>query len=128
GKVKEDGHTCTRKAPHHGRFFVLYSGHHLAVSLLKTARGALGESSYIPKATAAVWERSRSSPVSRGCLSTPLLAIPGALSLIETKRMSDKVFLDTNILIYSYSVSDRVKQLTARKLIIETASHISTQV
>src|SRR5690606_11987182 len=65
GKVKEDGHTCTRKAPHHGRIFVLCSGHHLAVSLLKTAGGSLGESSYIPKATAAVWERSRSSPVSR---------------------------------------------------------------
>src|SRR5690606_32567026 len=39
-----------RKAPHHGRIFVLYSGHHLAISLVKTARGTLGESSHIPKA------------------------------------------------------------------------------
>src|SRR3546814_17348917 len=42
--------------------------------------------------------------------------------------MSDKVFLDTNILVYSYSVSEKDKQLTARKFIIETESYISTQV
>ncbi|WP_257670917.1 PIN domain-containing protein [Parapedobacter tibetensis] len=42
--------------------------------------------------------------------------------------MSDKVFLDTNILVYSYSVSEKDKQLTARKLITKTDSHISTQV
>jgi len=42
--------------------------------------------------------------------------------------MSDKVFLDTNILVYSYSVSEKDKQLTARKLITETDSYISTQV
>ncbi|MBK1440747.1 PIN domain-containing protein [Parapedobacter sp. ISTM3] len=42
--------------------------------------------------------------------------------------MSDKVFLDTNILVYSYSVSDKDKQLTARKIIAETDSYVSTQV
>jgi len=42
--------------------------------------------------------------------------------------MSDKVFLDTNILVYSYSISEKDKQLTARRLITETDSHISTQV
>ncbi len=42
--------------------------------------------------------------------------------------MSGRVFLDTNILVYSYSVSEKDKQLTARKLISETDSHISTQV
>lgn len=42
--------------------------------------------------------------------------------------MSDKVFLDTNILVYSYSVSEKAKQHTARQLISETTSHISTQV
>ncbi|SKB51925.1 PIN domain-containing protein [Parapedobacter luteus] len=51
-----------------------------------------------------------------------------ASSLTETKRMSDKVFLDTNILVYSYSVSDKDKQLTARKIIAETDSYVSTQV
>ncbi len=42
--------------------------------------------------------------------------------------MSDKVFLDTNVLVYSYSVSEEDKQLTARKLIAEADSYISTQV
>src|SRR5690554_2601604 len=42
--------------------------------------------------------------------------------------MSDKVFLDTNILVYSYSVSEKEKQLAARKLISDTDSQISTQV
>lgn len=42
--------------------------------------------------------------------------------------MSDKVFLDTNILVYSYSISEKEKQRTARKLISDTDSHISTQV
>lgn len=51
-----------------------------------------------------------------------------ALSLIETKQMKDKIFLDTNILVYSYSVADLQKQTIARKLIAENNSFISTQV
>ncbi|MGK6349838.1 PIN domain-containing protein [Parapedobacter sp. DT-150] len=42
--------------------------------------------------------------------------------------MSDKVFLDTNIIIYSYSSTEPEKQIIARKLIAETNSYISTQV
>ena len=43
--------------------------------------------------------------------------------------MSDtKVFLDSNILIYSYSNSEPEKQLVARNLILENDSWISTQV
>jgi len=42
--------------------------------------------------------------------------------------MNDKVFLDSNILIYSYSFTESDKQQTARKLIIENNSFISTQV
>ncbi|MGV3761452.1 hypothetical protein [Parapedobacter sp.] len=43
GRVREGGldftyrRTGARKAPHHGRVSVLCSGHHLAVSLRKTA-------------------------------------------------------------------------------------------
>ena len=44
------------------------------------------------------------------------------------KQMSGKVFLDSNILIYSYSNSEQGKQLIARKLITEYGSMISTQV
>ncbi len=42
--------------------------------------------------------------------------------------MNDKVFLDTNVLIYSYSNSEFNKQAVARKLIAEGNSFVSTQV
>ncbi|WP_262245665.1 PIN domain-containing protein [Parapedobacter soli] len=48
--------------------------------------------------------------------------------MTETRLISDKVFLDTNILVYSYSVSEKEKQEIVRNLISETDSHISTQV
>jgi predicted nucleic acid-binding protein len=44
------------------------------------------------------------------------------------KQTNDKVFLDTNILVYSYSNNELHKQKIARKLITETNSFISTQV
>jgi predicted nucleic acid-binding protein len=44
------------------------------------------------------------------------------------KPMNDKVFLDSNILVYSYSVTEIDKQLIARKLVESTYSFISTQV
>lgn len=42
--------------------------------------------------------------------------------------MSDKVFLDTNIIIYSYSSTEHEKQAIACKLIAEEQTYISTQV
>lgn len=42
--------------------------------------------------------------------------------------MTDSVFLDSNILIYSYSNSEINKQQIARKLVTESNSFISTQV
>jgi predicted nucleic acid-binding protein len=42
--------------------------------------------------------------------------------------MSDNVFLDSNILVYSYSNSELEKQGIARQLIAESNSYISTQV
>jgi predicted nucleic acid-binding protein len=42
--------------------------------------------------------------------------------------MSDRVFIDTNILVYSYSNSEPLKQAVARKLITDNNSYISTQV
>ena len=42
--------------------------------------------------------------------------------------MSDNVFLDSNVLVYSYSNSELDKQVIARKLIAESNSFISTQV
>ncbi|CAN5238534.1 PIN domain-containing protein [soil metagenome] len=44
------------------------------------------------------------------------------------KLMSDKVFLDTNILVYSYSNTEPAKQNIARNLILAHNSVISTQV
>jgi predicted nucleic acid-binding protein len=44
------------------------------------------------------------------------------------KPMSDKFFLDSNILVYSYSNTEIDKQLIARKLISENNTYISTQV
>lgn len=41
--------------------------------------------------------------------------------------MSDNVFLDTNILVYSYSTTEKDKQRISRKLIAESNSYISTQ-
>src|SRR3546814_1182082 len=58
----------------------------------------------------------------------PSLSTRKASNSTVTKRMSDRVFLDTNILVYSYSVSEHEKQVIARKLITETDSYISTQV
>jgi predicted nucleic acid-binding protein len=42
--------------------------------------------------------------------------------------MSDNVFLDSNILVYSYSNSEIQKQEIARQLVAESNSLISTQV
>ncbi len=42
--------------------------------------------------------------------------------------MRDNVFLDTNILVYSYSNSETEKQTIARRLITDSNSFISTQV
>lgn len=42
--------------------------------------------------------------------------------------MDDKVFLDTNIIIYSYSSTEPEKQAVASRLIAEENSYISTQV
>ncbi len=42
--------------------------------------------------------------------------------------MNDNIFLDSNILIYSYSNSEQVKQAVAQRLITENNSFISTQV
>lgn len=42
--------------------------------------------------------------------------------------MSDKVFLDSNIVVYSYSNSEPIKKQIARKLISENETVISTQV
>ena len=50
------------------------------------------------------------------------------LNLTGMKLMNDKVFLDTNILVYAYSNTEPDKQATARKVIAEYDSYISTQV
>jgi predicted nucleic acid-binding protein len=42
--------------------------------------------------------------------------------------MNDRIFLDTNILVYSYSKSEPNKQSIARNLISKNNSFISTQV
>jgi len=42
--------------------------------------------------------------------------------------MNNKVFLDTNILVYAYSNTELDKQSIARKLIVECDSYVSTQV
>ncbi len=42
--------------------------------------------------------------------------------------MSDNIFLDTNILVYSYSTTEPEKQTIARKLITDINSFVSTQV
>lgn len=44
------------------------------------------------------------------------------------KPMSDNVFLDSNVLVYSYSNSEINKQQIGRKLIADNHSFISTQV
>ncbi len=44
------------------------------------------------------------------------------------KLTKDKVFLDTNILVYSYSYSEKDKQKIAQSLIANSNSFISTQV
>lgn len=50
------------------------------------------------------------------------------LNLTEKKLMKDSVFFDTNILVYSYSDTEKEKQAVARNLITEYNSYISTQV
>ncbi|MGI4897014.1 MAG: PIN domain-containing protein [Janthinobacterium lividum] len=42
--------------------------------------------------------------------------------------MNDKIFLDSNILVYTYSNTELEKQVTARKLVAENNTFISTQV
>ncbi|MFO0322311.1 MAG: PIN domain-containing protein [Bacteroidota bacterium] len=42
--------------------------------------------------------------------------------------MNDKVFLDSNVLVYCYSTSDSSKQIIARNLSAMSNVHISTQV
>ncbi len=42
--------------------------------------------------------------------------------------MNDKVFLDSNILVYSYSITEPKKRAIARKLISQSQTFISTQV
>ncbi len=42
--------------------------------------------------------------------------------------MTDSIFLDTNILVYTYSDTELQKQTIARKLVSENISFISTQV
>lgn len=42
--------------------------------------------------------------------------------------MSDKVFLDSNVLVYAYSYNEPAKQLTARQIIQHQTTLISTQV
>ena len=42
--------------------------------------------------------------------------------------MNDSVFIDTNILVYSYSITEPDKQIIARKLISSKKAIISTQV
>lgn len=42
--------------------------------------------------------------------------------------MIDNIFIDTNVLVYTYSVSELSKQTIARKLIEQNISNISTQV
>jgi predicted nucleic acid-binding protein len=44
------------------------------------------------------------------------------------KLMNDRAFLDSNILVYTYSNTERDKQEIARNLIIKNNTHISTQV
>ena len=56
------------------------------------------------------------------------LLIQKAINLIGTKPMRDRVFLDSKILVYSYSNSEIDKQEIARKLIADSNSFISTQV
>jgi len=51
-----------------------------------------------------------------------------AIGSTGRKPMNDSVFLDTNILVYSYSFAELDKQGVARHLIDQHDSFISTQV
>ncbi len=42
--------------------------------------------------------------------------------------MSDRIFLDSNILVYTYSNNEPEKQIISRKLVFENQTFISTQV
>lgn len=52
------------------------------------------------------------------------------LSLTAMKQTKDKVFIDTNIIIYAHTDLDAQKRATAQQLLSshETVTHISTQV
>src|ERR1700733_518950 len=50
------------------------------------------------------------------------------INLTGTKLMADNVFLDSNVLVYSYSNSEIQKQEIARRLIANNKSLISIQV
>ena len=59
----------------------------------------------------------------------PLVFLPKPSSSTETKRMNDKVFLDTNILIYLYSNDDLWKKQVVSEIVANTNEIvISTQV
>jgi len=58
----------------------------------------------------------------------PFLLIPKTLNSIEKRQMNDNIFLDTNILVYSYSNNELEKQRIARKIIENNNTFISTQV
>jgi len=50
------------------------------------------------------------------------------ISSTVKKQMNDSVFLDTNILLYAYSITEEKKRLTAQELIVNNNSFIGTQV
>ena len=58
----------------------------------------------------------------------PYPLIHAALNLTVMKQMKDRVFIDSNILIYSYSRTEPEKQMIAVNIISENNSVISTQV
>ena len=58
----------------------------------------------------------------------PFRLIQRVLDLIVTRLMKDKIFLDSNILIYSYSSTEPDKQIISRELIKLNDTYISTQV
>ena len=57
-----------------------------------------------------------------------IASIQSVLNLTVTKRMNDRVFLDTNILVYAYSKTELEKQRVARDLVLNNNSFISSQV
>ncbi len=51
-----------------------------------------------------------------------------ALNLTETKQMNDKIFLDTNILVYCYTETEPIKKSVALSIAQNSDAWISTQV